>query len=400
MVRGFGFPRMHKEAAERRDFLPPLVKAIADLGVEVVVETGIGSATGYTDDDYRAVSPRVRVASNAEAYAQDVVLVLRAPDPIEYVKLRRGATLVSMLHFPTRPRRVRRFRDLGVHGISLDSIEDDHGSRMVENMRAVAWNGVEAAFTALTQTWPLLGDPRRRAVRATVLGAGRVGKHAAEAATKYGNADRAASFLERGYLGVEVAVLGRNLTARADYMRERLAMTDVLIDASQRCDPGRPLIPNAWVGWLPPHAVICDLVVDPYVLDVTPPTVRSIEGIPQGSLDHYIFMPGDPAFDEQVPPSIPSTHRRAVASCYSWPGVHPRACMDLYGRQLEPLLQTLVRRGGAEGIREDGDFFERALHRANARRWFDVVSIGGYSPGRLAEALQEQHDDPPGLVVG
>ena len=59
-----------------------------------------------------------------------------------------------------------------------------------------------------------------------------------------------------------------------------------------------------------------------------------------------------------------------------------------------------MRRGGAEGIREDGDFFERALHRANARRWFDVVNIGGYSSALLAEALEDQDQDPPGLVVG
>lgn len=374
MLKSFGFPRMHKEAGERRDFLPALVGAVAELGVEVLVETGVGSGMGLTDADYRAVSPRVRVVSNEEAYAQEVVVVLRAPAASEYVKLQRGSTLISMLHFPTRPNRVRRFRDIGVHGISLDSIEDDDHRRIVENMRAVAWNGVEAAFDALAKTWPTLEDPRRRVVRATVLGAGRVGKHAAEAATKYGNLERAARFLSNGFLGVEVAVLGRNLTGRADYMRERLGATDVLIDASQRSDPGRPLVPNEWVGWLPAHAVICDLVVDPYVLDVKPPTVRSIEGIPQGTLDHYLFMPDDPAFDQQVPASIPSANRRAVASCYSWPGVHPLPCMELYGRQLEPLLQTLVRRGGIEGIRAEGDFFERALHRADARRWFEAVS--------------------------
>ncbi len=48
----FGFPRMHKEVGERRDFLPPLIHAIAGLGCPVLVETGIGSGMGYVDEDY------------------------------------------------------------------------------------------------------------------------------------------------------------------------------------------------------------------------------------------------------------------------------------------------------------------------------------------------------------
>ena len=41
-----GFPRMHKEPGERRDFLPPLIGLLAGLGAEVYVASGIGSAMG------------------------------------------------------------------------------------------------------------------------------------------------------------------------------------------------------------------------------------------------------------------------------------------------------------------------------------------------------------------
>ena len=43
--------------------------------------------------------------------------------------------------------------------------------------------------------------------------------------------------------------------------------------------------------------------------------------------------------------------------------------MELYGTQLAPLLETLVERGGAAGIREDGDYHERALSRGSLRCW-------------------------------
>ena len=102
-----GFPRMHKEPGEHRDFLPPLIGLLAGIGAEVYVETGIGSGMGYADLDYTSVSPHVHVTDEDQAYRQDVVVVLRAPEG-RYDRFRRGAVLVSMLHFPTRPARVGR----------------------------------------------------------------------------------------------------------------------------------------------------------------------------------------------------------------------------------------------------------------------------------------------------
>lgn len=364
----FGFPRMHKEAEERRDFLPDLIDHVASRGCDVCVEAGIGSGMGLSDDDYTRCSARVRVVDNAAAFQQDIVLTLRCPELAELDKLRPGATLISMLHFPTRPRRVKRLLELGLQAISLDSIADDAGRRLVENMQAVAWNGVETGFDALERTAPQLlrGD---RVIRALVMGIGQVGKHAVEAATKYGRRQRAQALAARGAAGVEVCVLSRQLTADEAYMRAKLRETDILIDATQRSDPTRPLIVNAWLAELPEHAVVVDLVVDPYVLNVDPKTVRSIEGIPQGNLGQYLFAPDDPSWDLTVPAGVPSSERRTTATCYSWPGVHPRECMLHYGRQLAPLLDVIIRRGGAGELRSTADALERALARASLPAW-------------------------------
>jgi alanine dehydrogenase len=364
----FGFPRMHKEEGERRDFLPPLVGTLARLGCAVAVESGIGSAMGYRDRDYVDMSPeRVRVVDGDEAFAQDAVVILRAPAG-RFEKLRRGATLLSMLHFPTRPARVRRLEELGIEAVSLDMIEDDEGRRLVVNSRAVAWNGLQAAFETLERTWPSMTSRGRGAVRVTILGAGEIGKHAVEAATKYGNVVRSEVLTRYGVRGVEVTTIGRNLTWDEAYLRERLSVTDILVDATQRHDPSVPLIRNAWLADLPAHAVICDLVVDPYLLEEDPPTVRGIEGIPQGDLDRYVFDVDDPAW-QALPPGVPTDARRPVVSCYSWPGVHPKRCMERYGTQLAPLLETLIARDGFDGVRSDGAFHERALYRGSLRAW-------------------------------
>lgn len=364
-----GFPRMRKEPGERRDFLPPLLGKLIHRGAEIVVERGIGSGMGYRDPDYAGLDRRVLLGTHEEAYQQDMVVVLRCPSDDELGLVRSGAVLVSMLHFPTRPERVARLCRQGIDAIAMDCVVDDSGARLVEDSRSVAWNGLEAAFDVLELTYPKFRDLDRPPIHVTIMGAGAIGRHAVEAATKYGKAERAADLLSIGVLGVEVVTVGRNLTGDVRYMEERLRLTDVLVDATLRTDPSVPLIPNEWIELLPEHAVICDCVVDPYQLHTDPPTVRGIEGIPQGNLDGYVFLPGDPAWERTVPDGIPHDHRRSVVSCYSWPGVHPEVCMRLYGAQLAPLLETLVERGGASGLHQDGSFHERALARAHIRRW-------------------------------
>ena len=362
-----GFPRMHREASERRDFLPPLIGLLAANGADVYLETGIGSAMGYSDTDYSTVSPNVHITDEEHCYRQDIVVVLRAPEG-KYELLRRGAVLVSMHHFSTRPARVAMLREMGIDALSLDLIRNDDGRRLVENLRSVAWNGVASAFTALERTWPTLLNPHRSTVKVTILGAGRVGRHAVEFATKYGDDARNEVFGRAGLPGVEVVTVGRNLTGDAGYLKGRLAVTDVLVDATARRDPSKPVVPNAWIGVLPQHAVICDLAVDPYLLDNVPPIVRGIEGIPQGNLDQWEFAPDDPAWDA-LPAGVPTDERRTVVSCYSWPGVRAEPCMHVYGSQLAPLLELLVSGGGLANVRPAGSYFEQALARGSLRFW-------------------------------
>ena len=365
-----GLPQMHLEPGERRVFLTKFVAWLADFGFKIYLEEGYGSSVGLSVQDYLDEVENVRIASQEKVYQQDFVLVLRFPGDELLGLMKPGSCLISMLHFPTRPQRVLLLKSFRINAISLDTIKDDNGRRLVENLAAVAWNGLKISFQALSENYPQPGfeNPGRNPLQVTLLGAGAVGKQVIQAAVSYGDKDLREKFVEEKIPGVMVTVVDYDLTNHRRFMQQILSKTDILVDATQRPDPSKPVIPNHWLAWLPEHGIITDLAVDPYLLESVPPVVRGIEGIPQGNLDKYLFSPADPEWDLTVPTSIPSEHRRTVVSCYSWPGIFPKACMKHYGQQLRPLMKRLSARG-YEGLSLQGDHFERALYRGTLRYW-------------------------------
>jgi alanine dehydrogenase len=90
--------------------------------------------------------------------------------------------------------------------------------------------------------------------------------------------------------------------------------------------------------------------------------------MPQGNLDQYVFMPTDSVYD-RIPKCVSTEHRRHAVSCYSWPGIHPKQCMSLYGEQIRPIMRTIIDRGGIQNLNSHGRYFERAIRRSLLSNW-------------------------------
>lgn len=158
--------------------------------MKVFIEEGYGARSGFTYEDYKRASLNMHMCSREQAFQKDISIILRSPKPDEFDLVKPGSTLISMLHYPTRSNRLARLQERSIKSISLDSIVNDSGIRLVENMKAVAWNGLEAAFDWIEKQWPGLVRPDGKPIQALILGTGMVGKHAIEAATKLGNVER------------------------------------------------------------------------------------------------------------------------------------------------------------------------------------------------------------------
>ena len=368
MGRTVGLLRMSEHPGERRDFLPKLVRSLARLGAdEIVLETDYGQALGLTPEAYTSEGD-VRFAERDEVFAQDVVLVLRCPPDEDLGKLRPGSTLVSMLHYVTRPARNDLLRDRGVVAVSLDAVTDDHGRRMIENLEITAWAGVEAAFRELALRWASFDEPGRAPIRVTLLGSGALGAHAMHAATRYGNHDVRNALHRAGVPGVEVAVIDHDLAWHEQYMLGRLHASDLLIDATLRPDPSMPVVPNRWLAVMPSHAVLLDLAADPYNGAIDPPTIKGLEGVPHGSLAQYVFEENDPAWDIEA--AFADTRvRRTALSCNAWPGLRPTESMERYGEQVEDVLEVVLAVPEPDWDRGSRHPRVRAVARAELERW-------------------------------
>jgi alanine dehydrogenase len=353
---------MHKESGEVRDFFPDLLHGLAQVASGVVIEEGSGSGMGIESSQYVEEHSNIRIGSNQDCYDQDIVVQVRSPEKDELGRMKSGTILFSMLHYSTHPRRIQLMSELGHRPISMDSVVGDDGRRLIEHLRGTSWNAVRAGFRALKKTCPTFADKGRKPIEVVIVGAGPVGRFAAEAATKYGDATLNKEFLGRGVPGVIVHLIGRNITQDETALRTLFQRADMIVDATSRTDPARHIIANYLIGALPQHAVVLDATVDPYITDIKPIRVKAIEGIPTGNLDLYEFPPDHPAFD-RLPEGVSSDHRRMTVSCYSWPGTEPKKCMKVYGRQMLELLKILLEQSYEKLSLENTDFYMRALYR-------------------------------------
>jgi alanine dehydrogenase len=368
-----GLPRMIHEPGERRDFLPDFVEAIARAGASsIVLERGYGSGMGIEEHLYHHISSRVKFGSHEDCFSADAVLVVRCPPVADLERLREGALLVTMLHFRTHPARTQRLIERGVRAVSLDSLTDDSGARRVEYMQGVAWNGTAAAFRSMASQRSDFSSPAREALHVLVLGAGAVGTNAMQAAIRYGDVALRSRLHDAGVPGVEVTVVDYDLTGRPEYMQDRLGWAGLLVDATQRGDATVPVIPNSWIAAMPEDAVILDLSADGYDFSFDPPLVKGIEGIPEGTLEHYLFYRDDVAY-AALDPRVRTENRRTALSCYAWPGIHPFPCMKRYGEQLRPFVPLLLGKDASRWDTHADDPEERSLARAEVTRWMQTA---------------------------
>ncbi|MGB5630232.1 MAG: Re/Si-specific NAD(P)(+) transhydrogenase subunit alpha [Woeseiaceae bacterium] len=110
-------------AGERRvATTPDVVAQLTKLGFDVMIESGAGAESSYSDDAYREAGCDV-VATAEDLWAKsDIVLKVRAPESEEAARLRSEQTLISFLWPAQNPELLKQLSDSGATVLAMDSV--------------------------------------------------------------------------------------------------------------------------------------------------------------------------------------------------------------------------------------------------------------------------------------
>ena len=122
-----GIPKEIKDNEYRVALPPNGVRELVRHGQQVVVESGAGVGSAFTDDEYaKAGGTIVHTAEEAWSRAQ-MVLKVKEPQPQEYPFLRDDLLLFTYLHLAAAEKLTHALLDSGVTGLAYETVEDNHG---------------------------------------------------------------------------------------------------------------------------------------------------------------------------------------------------------------------------------------------------------------------------------
>jgi alanine dehydrogenase len=266
-----GVPKEIKDNEYRVALTPFGAEALVRAGHRVLVQAGAGEGSGFSDDEYRRAGAEV-VADAAEAWAAELVVKVKEPQPAEYQYLREGLILFAFLHLAAAPELARQLVERGVTAIAYETVRLPDGSLpLLAPMSAIAGRmAPQIAAQYLTRVYGgrgklLAGVPGVAPARVVVLGAGTVGTNATRIALGMGAQvtllDRNLERLRR----LDLALGGRAVTMASSpaAIAEAVRHADAVIGAVLVPGGRAPiLVTEAMVAAMQPGAVIIDVAVD------------------------------------------------------------------------------------------------------------------------------------------
>jgi len=176
----------------RTAMIPVSAAKLVKLGAEVMLESGAGSAAGFTDQDY--INVGVSISSDRSALIQgaDMILRLRKPPLEELDQIREGAIHVSFLDPFNEKELVQKFADCKISAISMELIPRTTRAQKMDALSSQAnLAGYVAVITAanyLPKIFPMMMTAAGTITpaRVFIIGAGVAGLQAIATAKRLG----------------------------------------------------------------------------------------------------------------------------------------------------------------------------------------------------------------------
>lgn len=266
-----GIPREIKASEFRVAATPNTVRALVAAGHTVRVETGAGTGSGFSDDEYRAAGADL-VGQASDAWAQQLVLKVKEPQPEEFQFLREDLTLFTYLHLAAERELTEVLLASGTTAIAYETVQLANGALpLLTPMSEVAGRmSVQVGAHHLTRFMGgrgllLGGVPGVPAGEVVILGGGMVGTNAAKMALGLG---ARVTILDVSHARLQYLddVFGgrlQTLVSNTGNIEEVLSRADLLIGAVLIPGARAPrLVTREMLGLMHEGSVIVDVAVD------------------------------------------------------------------------------------------------------------------------------------------
>src|ERR671914_186573 len=184
-----GVPKEIKDQEGRVSMQPDGVVELVHHDHEVVVESGAGLGSGFSDEEYEAAGARVVGSADEVFEAADLIVKVKEPVPEEYDRFREGQELFTYLHLAADKQLTEFLMERRINSIAYETVELPDGSLpLLAPMSEVAGRmSVQAAAHCLESPQGgagllLGGVPGTPAAKVTIIGGGVVGTEAAKIA--------------------------------------------------------------------------------------------------------------------------------------------------------------------------------------------------------------------------
>ncbi len=253
---------------ERRTCITPdAVQILASNGHEIIIETGTGEGSFFTDIQYSEAGAKI-VNSPQEAFAQDLVLKINPPTEEEIEYLRPCTYLVSALQINLRDKDYfLKLASKKVNAIAFEFIVDDYKQlalvRLIGEIAGTISILYASELLALSNGLMLGGITGVRPTEVVVIGAGIVGEFATKSAIGLGASvkvfDNSLSKLRRLHTLVDSRVPTSIIDPKE--LGKSLRRADVVIAAIPRLNM-TPIVTEEMVTKMKKGSVIIDVTID------------------------------------------------------------------------------------------------------------------------------------------
>jgi alanine dehydrogenase len=269
VTRSVGIPTEVKDRERRVALTPSAAHQAVERGHPVLVQEGAGKGAGFADEDYERAGAKL-VSTAAEAWAADVVVKVKEPQPSEFEHFRPDLLLFTFLHLAAEPELTGALVDGGGQAFAYETLTERGMLPLLAPMseiagRAAAIIGAERLSAMDHGSGTLMGGAAGvPPAKVVVIGLGVAGTMAA-----------------RGGRGLDAHVTGVDVDLQRLYEHH----LDGTVDATQVSEPslvaahvreadlvvGAALVPGAraptviseeMVASMRPGSVVVDLAID------------------------------------------------------------------------------------------------------------------------------------------